>query len=148
MSNAKLMVAFALGCSLFVSGARADATAPDGTTAPGISAGSAASLDAATESDLRCAIVFMEMSSSQDVKMNTAGIIGAMYWVGRLDGRAPNLDLESRIKSEIPNMNPDVMQAERQRCGAEMQVRGKVLTEVGRDLVQQGEKALQEQKRF
>jgi hypothetical protein len=68
--------------------------------------------------------------------------------MGRLDGRAPNLDLENRIVAEMPRMTPDVIRAEGQRCGAEMQARGKLMTDVGKDLVQRGENETEEQKRF
>jgi hypothetical protein len=140
MQKFNLAAAVALACSLFASGANADAPAVDRTTTPENNPGSAVPLDAATTNDLRCAIVYMQMISSQDTKINTAGYIGLMYWMGRLDGRAPNLDLENRIMAELPEMTPDVIRAEAQRCGAEMQVRGKALTEIGNDLVQRGEK--------
>ena len=61
-----------------------------------------------------------------------------MYWMGRLDGRTPDLDLENRLIADIKELKPDALQAEAKRCGAILQVRGKFMTEMGQDMQQKG----------
>ena len=96
-----------------------------------------------TASDVRCLIAYMQISSSSDPKLQTAGMIGTMYWLGRLDGRAPGINLESQIISEMKTMVGDRFRAEARRCGEILVAKGKVTTDMGRDLVKKGQEGLQ-----
>jgi hypothetical protein len=100
--------------------------------------------DAQNLADLHCVIVSFNMLANQNSTAQVAGMISAMYWLGRLDGRSPDYDLESRIVEEIAKLKSEDLQAEAQRCGAHLQARGKVLTEMGADLRKKGQE--QEQK--
>jgi hypothetical protein len=89
-----------------------------------------------TSDNIRCMMVALTAASSQDATVKTAGTISTFYWMGRLDGQAPDLDLEKRLLAEIAAMKPADYQAEAARCGAVLQARGKFLSDMGRDMQQ------------
>jgi len=66
-----------------------------------------------------------------------------MYFLGRIDGRAPGADLENQIIAQIKTLNNEQFRAEAQRCGQILLVRGKATTEIGRDLVKKGQQEMQ-----
>jgi len=96
-----------------------------------------------TASDVRCLIVYMQISSSTDPKLQTAGLIGTMYWLGRLDGRAPDMDLESQIISELKTMVGERFRAEARRCGEILVVKGKATVDMGHDMIKKGQEMKQ-----
>lgn len=98
--------------------------------------------DVQTENDLRCVMVGMRMESSDNTTLRAASLIATMYYLGRLDGRTPKLDLESRIEDEIVHMQPEDYKAAALRCGKELQERGDAITELGNRLIEHGRKLL------
>jgi hypothetical protein len=96
--------------------------------------------------DVHCYIVYNSMSASSDKAMATAGFMGQIYWVGRLDGRAPDFDLEKAIIAELPVMTGDFFRAEAKRCGDAMIQRGQGLTAMGTDLQKRGAEMMKEEK--
>jgi hypothetical protein len=103
----------------------------------GLSAATAAEDE--TAADIRCVVVSMGLSQSDDAALKTAGLLSAMYYLGRLDGHAPNLDLENGFFDEIQKMNPAELQSEAMRCGRVLRERGMVLTDIGRNLIRRGQ---------
>lgn len=85
-----------------------------------------------TTADLRCAIVGMAMAGQATTQQQ--GMMAALYYIGKLDGRTPDLDLEQRVRSEAAGMTPQVIAAEGQRCGQELMARGKALATIGEHL--------------
>ena len=53
--------------------------------------------------DVHCYIIYNQMTMSGDKTMMTAGLMGQIYWIGRLDGRTPNFDLENAIEARRPD---------------------------------------------
>ena len=94
----------------------------------------AAAQDDAAGKDLRCMIITMSLMSSNDPTQQQQGLMGTLYYVGRLDGRTPDLDLEARLRGEVAQLTPQVMAAEAQRCSAQLIARGKALQDIGAHL--------------
>jgi len=96
--------------------------------------------------DVRCYIVALQMISSQNSNTQMAAFMAHGYWLGRLDGRAPDMDIEAQVIAEIPNMTkPEFFQAEAARCGQVMIARGQAETKMGEDMKKRGLKAMQEE---
>src|SRR5689334_22708996 len=94
---------------------------------------SAAPVQDATRSDVRCFIVVSSLADSNDDAAKTAGMMGTEYYLGRIDGRSPGLDLEAAVARELPisaTHNANLLRS----CGALMQKRGSEVEAVGRRL--------------
>lgn len=66
----------------------------------------APSPDADTTVDVRCVVA---MGSAMDTKNEQAKQLAfatMLYFLGRIDGRTPELDMEARYESEAKRMNP------------------------------------------
>ena len=94
--------------------------------------------DKDTEADVRCLMISMSMIQAQSPTLQTAGMMSVMYWMGRLDGRTPDLDLETRLLADIKAMTAEEFRATALRCGTELQARGKFMTDMGQDMKQKG----------
>jgi hypothetical protein len=76
---------------------------------------------------VRCLIAFGSASApGSDIPENLKPSLlsGSMYFLGKLQGRDPDLDLESRIAREAQKMAPEDMRDELVRCGNELEDRG------------------------
>jgi hypothetical protein len=58
------------------------------------------------------------------------------YFLGRLDGHAPGLDLEQLIKAETNRMTAADFREEARRCDDEFASKGRQLAKIGHDLVE------------
>ena len=87
--------------------------------------------DDVSAADIRCLAVATLLSSNADPNVKNAGLMAALYYLGKVDGRDPRLDLESRLKQEFLQLSAQQVQAEASRCGAELGVRGKAVSEIG-----------------
>lgn len=94
--------------------------------------------DEGVNSDVRCLAVAAAMAQGSDPKAKSAGLMAGLYYLGKLDGRDPNFDLEGRLKQEMAQMKPEEIITEAQRCGAQLTARGKTITEIGARLQSQG----------
>jgi len=93
--------------------------------------------DDVAAADVRCLAVATVLSSNADPNVKNAGLMAALYYLGRVDGRQPTLDLEARLKQAYEQMSLQDVQAEARRCGAELGVRGKAVSEIGARLMAQ-----------
>ena len=91
----------------------------------------------AVGADLRCLIVAMELSGSSDEQVKTSAEAAGIYFLGRLDGRAPALDLPARAVEELRRMKPEDITPEFARCSALLGAREAAVTEMSRRLSQQ-----------
>jgi hypothetical protein len=91
-------------------------------------------------SDIHCLTVASILASNADPKIQNAGVMASLYFLGKLDGRTPTLDLESRLKDELLKYNPQDLQADATRCGGELAVRGKAISDIGARLKALGAK--------
>ncbi len=85
---------------------------------------------AATKTDLRCAVVLFTALGSGTMDKQQA-TVGAFYFLGRLDGRAPNLDLQAAFTAELNDMSGDDMKRQALICGKILGDRGKSLMTLG-----------------
>jgi hypothetical protein len=63
-----------------------------------------------------------------------------MYYIGRIDVEAPDLDLEAALRAVVskPNYLSSGMAADLERCSKEMEARGAELQAVGKALSNSG----------
>lgn len=95
--------------------------------------------DAATIADIRCVIVGMQLSGMVSPQQSS-GILLTWYYIGRLDGRAPKLEIEALLIAEANKMTSSDYASETKRCGAGLTERGQQVTQVGKDLIERGKK--------
>ena len=86
--------------------------------------------------DVRCLVIFMQMSNAQVPAAQTGGLIGSFYYMGKLDARSRDLDLEKLILTEVANMSENSFKADATRCGNDMTKRGQAAADLGKALQQ------------
>ena len=89
-----------------------------------------------TSDDVRCLVIFMQMSNAQAQAAQTGGLIGSFYYMGKLDGRAQGTDLEKLILDETTQMTEASFKADAKRCGDDMTRRGQAAADLGKALKQ------------
>jgi len=68
-------------------------------------------------SDIRCLVVALDLSKSPDPQTRSLATSAGLYFVGRLRGRAPDLDLEAAVVEQLRIMTREDLRTERDRCG-------------------------------
>src|SRR5690349_24106222 len=89
-----------------------------------------------TSEDVRCLVIFMQMSNAQAQAAQTGGLIGSFYYMDKLDGRSQGLDLEKWILTEVANMSENSFKQDAARCGNDMTKRGQAAADLGKALQQ------------
>ena len=82
-----------------------------------------------TVTDLKCLVFAINLSGDPDTTKAGAGAMAALYFMGRIDGREPTMDVGKRI-NELRLKQSD-MAAMSATCGGMLQARGKALAEIG-----------------
>ena len=96
----------------------------------------AASLSAAPspeiQDDLRCFLIMASLAESakEGPAMQTA-VAGTLYFLGRLENRAPDLDIEAAGAAELVAMTEAEYQNQKPVCLAVIEERGKRLIALG-----------------
>lgn len=96
-----------------------------------------ASYTAPDLADARCTAAYAILASSTDPKVQQAGILGTAYFVGKLYGRSPGIDVEAILRV----VGMDVKRAQQDylaRCGTELQAMGTTLIKAGNALEADG----------
>jgi len=88
--------------------------------------------------DIRCVVVAFGMMQSTDPQVKALATGAGLYFVGRIRGRSPDLDLESAIANEAGRMAPEDYRDDLQRCGHELQAEGGRLKDLVDDLKKKG----------
>lgn len=112
------------------------------TAAAVLAPAAAHAADAATTNDIRCIVVAGAMASSGAKEAEAAGMMTMIYYLGKLDGRTPNLNLEDSVVDQFMDLSPDQIRADAKRCGDELKTRGAALSIIGRH-IQERAKTLQ-----
>ena len=86
------------------------------------------------DGDLRCIALLSVAVGQAAPDKQGAMIAGAMYFIGRLDGKAPNTDLKAGIKRTIEGFTQEQAAADGQRCSAILAEKGQLLQGVGAEL--------------
>ncbi|WP_136162863.1 hypothetical protein [Sphingomonas flavalba] len=112
------MAGAALLAALLLQGAAAPTAAPD------------------IAADARCFTVMAFAASATDAKAKQAGMMGALLWYGRLSAQLPAAGIADAIKAEAKRMEQDSasIQAEAQRCSAEMTAYGQAMQALGAEM--------------
>jgi len=97
--------------------------------------------DADNVADARCLVAALALTQSPDPQAKAFAPVASLYFVGRLDGRAPDLDLEAAVIKQVNAMSADELRSELQRCGGILQARGAKLKAIGADLQRLGNPA-------
>jgi len=100
--------------------------------------GRAGAANARTVGDVQCIVVGARLSDSADQKQRLSGVMLVTYFLGRIDGRSPNADLEKMIEREAKKMNTSDFAKAARRCGTEFSARGVELVRIGKALEQLG----------
>ena len=87
-----------------------------------------------TMADAQCMVVGARLSASSDPQQRVPGQMILMYYLGRIDGRSPNADLESLIKTETQKMTTSDLESAAGRCGKEFSARGEEIVRIGKSL--------------
>lgn len=93
--------------------------------------------DADTIADVRCVAVGIRSAELPDSRQKSTGLLMALYFIGRLDGRDPKLDLEALLAAQLSKMTAADFTAEATRCGNSLATKGAQITRVGQDLLKQ-----------
>jgi len=99
----------------------------------------AAIADDMNTADLNCLVIGARMMASTDEHVKNSGMIVSMYFIGRLDGRAPTQNIENGLYQQIMNMSPAALKTEAKRCSDLLASRGKEITEMGQHLAARGQ---------
>lgn len=89
--------------------------------------------NAETHADIRCVIAGARLAAA-DPKQRTNAMMLLIYYIGRIDGRTPNLDLERLVDSEAAGTTSTELESEIHKCSAVLLVKGRQITRIGRDL--------------
>jgi hypothetical protein len=93
--------------------------------------------DADTVADVRCVAVGIRSAELPDSRQKSTGLLMALYFIGRLDGRDPKLDLEALLSEQLAKMSAADFTTEATRCGNSLATKGAQITKVGQDLLKQ-----------
>jgi hypothetical protein len=87
-----------------------------------------------TRQDVRCLVVALSILQVGRPETTGAAVVSFTYLEGRIDGRRPELDLETAIRNELAQRRPADFQSEAQRCGRLLSERGQAVQAIGRRL--------------
>lgn len=83
---------------------------------------------------LRCLAATGALASSPDKAAAQIGMMNSLYWLGRVDPSMTEAELEERLLAITTTMNRNALQAQLQRCGAELAERGAMMQRVGKKM--------------
>lgn len=96
----------------------------------------------ANEADLKCLTAVSIVAATLPEKQRPNIAAGAMYFMGRIDARAPGYDLDANMARLLQADDAQAMlHKELQRCGVLLQERGQYLQMVGKSLAERGKAA-------
>jgi hypothetical protein len=118
-------VVWCLVCVILLSGVRITTVEAD-------------SINANSIADAQCMVVGARLSESPNPRLRFSGEMLLSYFLGRIDGRSPHVDLEGLIEREAKKMTATDLRNAVRRCGTEFSARGAQITRIGKDLERSG----------
>jgi hypothetical protein len=91
-----------------------------------------------TTTDLKCLVFSMSMGANADPSKAAIGAMAMLYFLGRLDGREPALNLETRLVQPDMQLKPADFAQLGVTCGGMLQNRGAELTAMGERIQAKG----------
>ncbi|HSX55331.1 MAG TPA: hypothetical protein VLG14_08540 [Sphingomonas sp.] len=102
----------------------------------------AAQLDPSIEADVACVASFSYLTSTLPKERQAEMAPLITYYVGRIDGKQPGVDLQAAILRQVAGKSGadlnSYVQSNTKRCGAEMVQMGNRLQAVGKALTDSG----------
>jgi hypothetical protein len=86
--------------------------------------------------DVRCAVVGIKASESTNSAIRGAGLVTALFYLGRVDAQAPAGGQDKMITDELATITDATLHSEAVRCGNALSLKGQWLERVGRALSQ------------
>jgi len=90
--------------------------------------------DADTIADVRCVAVGVRSAEKPDSRLKSTGTLLVLYYIGRLNGRNPTLDIEKMLSEQIAKMTDADYAAETSRCSKDLTQTGAQITKLGDDM--------------
>lgn len=87
---------------------------------------------------LRCILVTGSLANSTDQELARNGAIGSLFWLGRLEPRLTEKQIETGGAKAAEQLRDVDINAELQTCGAEMARQGEIVERVGKALQEKG----------
>ena len=87
-----------------------------------------------TTADLKCFVALSVVNDAADPDVTASIKLGRLYFLGRLDGAAPGMDLKKRFLDQAGKLSVNDVKAQLARCGAILSARANVLQDIGRSL--------------
>jgi hypothetical protein len=87
---------------------------------------------------LRCILVTGSLADSADRELARNGAIGSLFWLGRLEPRLTEKQIETGGAKAAEQLRDVDINAELQTCGAEMARQGEIVERVGKALQEKG----------
>lgn len=96
-----------------------------------------AGVDEANFTDAQCLLAMGRIAASDHPATRSAALTAVQYFLGRIDGRSPAVDLAALLKKAAETMKPEDLQPTLQRCGPLFQQRGQALEAIGQSLAKE-----------
>jgi hypothetical protein len=88
-----------------------------------------------TIDDIRCLAAGLRFAEMPDSHQKSTGMLMVLYYLGRLDGRNPDLDVEGLLSQEIPKMTAAEYAAEATRCSNNLSAKGQQISRLGEKML-------------
>lgn len=85
--------------------------------------------------DIRCLAAGLRFAELPDSHQKSTGMLMVLYYLGRLDGRNPDLDVEGLLSQEIPKMTAAQYAAEATRCSNNLSAKGQQISRLGEKML-------------
>ncbi|HEV2748796.1 MAG TPA: hypothetical protein VGW34_16050 [Allosphingosinicella sp.] len=96
-----------------------------------------AGVDEANSGDAQCLLAMGRVAASDHPATRSTALAAVQYYLGRIDGRTPDVDLAALLKKAAESMKPEDLQPTLQRCGPLFQQRGRMLEAIGQSLAKE-----------
>lgn len=88
--------------------------------------------------DADCVVTGLRMVQMSMPEQRSAGLMLAIYYLGRLDGRASGVEIDSLIEKDAEKMTTAEFRANAVRCGKALTLKGQEIQKIGTDLSDKG----------
>jgi hypothetical protein len=84
-----------------------------------------------SQQDIKCLVIGLNMANSPapQVKAASSGVI--LYFLGRLDGREPEIDIKKSVMEQLDSITNLDLPTESKRCGQMIVSQSQALAELG-----------------
>lgn len=90
---------------------------------------------------MRCIVASGSLAASQDPAMAQVGAMSGLFWLGRVDPKISEADLEQSLSAVFAAMTPAQVAPEFDRCRKEMKDRSDLVSRVGARIQERAAKA-------